>query len=150
MTKTQFRIAVILPAAIAGLAFIADLAGESSLPVPLQEHLDSELAGDITLSQLVILALALPIVGGGLAAFFGMLRFRPHSRSLGIAVSLVSLVLYPLWGPTVEPGLATALRELSSLLYGAVIAISYFPPVSDWFDEKRQLTPKSEDVTVIE
>ena len=144
MTKRRFRIAVILPAVVAGLALIADLAGESSLPVPLQEHLDNELEGAFTASQWIIIALALPIVAGWLASFFGMLSFRPHSRSLSIAVALVSLVLYPLWGPTVEPGLTTALTELSSMLYGAVVAISYYPPVSNWFDDKPQAAPTSE------
>ena len=144
MTKTRFRIAVVLPAVVAVLAFITDLAGESGLPVPLQEHLDNELEGDFTASQWIIIALALPIVAGWLASFFGMLRFRPHSRSLSIAVSLVSLVLYPLWGPTVEPGLTTALTELSSMLYGAFVAISYCPPVSNWFDDTLQPAPTSE------
>jgi hypothetical protein len=143
MTKTQFRIAVVLPVVVECLALVASLAGESSLPPLLQEHLDQDLEGDLTAADWVVIALALPLLAGFLASFIGMLRFRPHSRSLSVAVTLVALVFFPLYGPTVEPGLATALNYLSSMLYGAVIAISYHPPVSGWFQDKARLAQAS-------
>jgi hypothetical protein len=121
---------------VAVLAMVASCAGESGLPAPLRQHLEQELEREITGTDWLAFALAFPIVAAGLASFFGMLKFRPHSRSLSIAASLAALLFQPLLGSTVEPGIATALWYLSHMLYGAVLGISYCPPVSIWFDEK--------------
>jgi hypothetical protein len=136
MTKRRFRIAVVVPTVLGLLAVVAAFAGESSLPVLLQEHLDQEIDRDFTTTEWIALGLALPILAGALASFIGMLTFQRYSRPLSIGVSLVAVVTLPLFGPTVEPGIATALNLLSSMLYGAVIAISYYPPVSNWFEDK--------------
>ena len=103
MTKRQFRIAVVLPVVLTVLAVVASCVGESSLPPPLQEHLRQERDAELTVADWVLIALALPLLAGYVAAFVGLLKFRPHSGSLNIVMSAVGLIALPLAGPTVEP-----------------------------------------------
>ena len=137
MTKRRFRIAVVLPVVLTVLAVVASFVGESALPPPLQDHLRQQRDAELTAADWVLIALALPFLASYVASFVGLLKFRPHSRSLNIVVSAVGLIVLPLAGPTVEPGIATALLHASSMLYGAVLASAYHRPVAVWFHDRR-------------
>ena len=119
------------------LGAVAAWIGEAALPTQLQMYLEQQRSAEteMTAAEWTVLGLALPLLAASIASFVGMLKFRRHSRSLSVAASLVALATLPLFGPTVEPGIATVLYHLSSTLYGAVMAISYLPPVSGWFQD---------------
>ena len=136
MTKRRFRIAVVLPAVLTALAVVASCVGETSLPPPLQEHLRQQRNAEFAVVDWVLVALALPLLAAYIAAFVGLLKFRPHSRSLNLVMSAVGLIALPLAGPTVETGITTSLLHASSMLYGAVLAIAYQRPVADWFQDR--------------
>lgn len=133
MTRNQFRSLVVLSMALALLASTESCLGQSGLPAPLREHLEHQRETDLTRTEWIVVAIALPVFVAGIASFVGMLRFSRRSRPLAIATTAVAVALLPLTGPTVEPGTATALFHASSMLYGAVLALAYCSPAANWF-----------------
>ena len=81
--------------------------------------------------------LGVPVVIAGLASWIAMFRFRWWSRPVVIGTSVAASILLAFAGPTVEPGLATALNYASSMLFGAVLAMAYCSPAALWIDASR-------------
>jgi hypothetical protein len=71
--------------------------------------------------------------GCTLAAIFGLYLFKPWSRGFAVTVTLLSLVFYPLQGAEVKSGWSWLLLDLSSTLWGAVLAMSYVSSLSHRF-----------------
>jgi hypothetical protein len=71
--------------------------------------------------------------GCTLAAIAGLYMFKPWARGFALAVTLLSLVFYPLQGAEVKSGWALLLLDVSSALWGAVLAISYVSSLSHRF-----------------
>jgi hypothetical protein len=115
---------------------VASFTGESSLPAPLQDHLQQQRGVEPTTMDWMLIIVGIPNVVAGMASFIGMLRFAPWARPLAVGTSAMALVGLAFFGPTVEPGIATALYHLSSMSFGAVVAVAYFSPtVSTWFED---------------
>lgn len=77
--------------------------------------------------------LVLITFGGFVTATVGLYLFQPWSRGLAIAMTALSLLSYPLLGVAIQSGWAQLLLECSSMLWGAVIAMSYVSSVSHRF-----------------
>jgi hypothetical protein len=119
--------------ALAALSLTASCVGESGLPTPLQEHLEHQRNTEPSALDWALLAVGVPLITAGMMSFVGMLRFRGWSRPLAVATSAISIFLLPLFGPTVEPSISTALNYASSMLFGAVLALAYYSPAAIWF-----------------
>ena len=142
MTRTRFRIALWASMIVGMSGVVASFAGESGLPEPLRQHLEERRYAELSAIDWVLFGVGLPLIVVGLAAFIGMLRFAPWSRPLWIGVSAVGLLTLPLLGPTVEPGLTTALFHASSMSSGAIAAVAYCSPTaSAWFAGSRPNKP---------
>jgi len=142
MTKTQFRAALWLSMLIAISGLVASFIGESSLPLPLQQHLEQRRNADFSWMDVVFLVTGLPLIVGWVASFVGLLRFTPWSRPLWIGVFAVSVLTLPFFGPTVEPALSTALGYMSNMSSAALVAVAYCSPtVSKWFESPQRSAP---------
>jgi hypothetical protein len=142
MTKTQFKTALWASMLVGMLGLVASFAGESGLPEPLRQHLEERRNAELSAIDWVLFGVGLPLIVVEVAAFIGMLRFAPWSRPLWIGVSVVGLLTLPLLGPTVEPGLTTALFHVSSMSSGAIAAVAYSSPTaSAWFAGSRPNQP---------
>ena len=136
MTKTRFRAVVALSIALGFLGGIASLFFESTLPPPLREYLEREQNAEVTAMDFVLLLIWIPLLVAIIASYVGMLRFARWSRPLALATSALGVLALPLFGPTVEPGIVTAWLHLSSMVYGAVLAVAYCSPtVATWFGD---------------
>lgn len=71
--------------------------------------------------------------GGFVTATVGLYMFQPWSRGLAIVMTLLSLLAYPLLGVSIQSGWAQLLLESSSMLWGAVLAMSYVSSISQRF-----------------
>jgi hypothetical protein len=77
--------------------------------------------------------LTLITFGGTIGAIIGLYQFKPWSRELAVAMTLLQLLFYPLGGVWMQSGWTAMLLDLSSTLWGAVIAISYVSSLSHRF-----------------
>ena len=141
MSKTQFRMAFVLSYALSLLSAATALMAESWMPAPLQEYLERERNAEFSAGDGVLIAVLLPFLMITFVSFVAMLKFWRWSRELAVASSVLGFLLIPFLGPTVEPGISTALNYLSSMLYGAVIALAYFSPAAEWFPSRQTADP---------
>jgi hypothetical protein len=83
----------------------------------------------------VVLSSALVLItfGGIVGSVVGLYQFKPWSRGLAVAMTLLQLLFYPLGGVWLQSGWAAMLVDLSSTLWGAVLAISYVSSLSKLF-----------------
>lgn len=141
MSKTQFRMAFVLSYALSLLSVATASMAESWMPAPLQQYLESERNAEFSAGDGVLIAILLPFLTITFVSFIAMLNFWRWSRELAVASTVLGMVLIPFLGPTVEPGIATALNYLSSMLYGAAIALAYFSPAAAWFQSRQAADP---------
>jgi hypothetical protein len=153
ITKNQFRATVMLSMALGIVGVTTFFIGQGRLPAPLREYLETTNSAEPTALGWALFATAIPIITGGIASFVGMLRFKPWSRPLAVATWVTSILMLPLFGPTVEPGITTALYQASSVLFGGVISLAYFSPVATWFrvqpPSNKPLQPPSDADSLI-
>lgn len=92
----------------------------------------------LLLSSLLVLI----TFGGIVGAIVGLFQFRPWSRGLAVSMTLLQLLFYPLGGVWIQSGWASLLIDLSSTLWGAVIAISYVSSLSALFEAPPGKSPQ--------
>jgi hypothetical protein len=77
------------------------------------------------------------VIGGFAVAWIvgliGLFYIKPWARSLSLYSTLAGFLLFPLSGPSLYSGIELALADGASILWGAILAISYFSPVSERF-----------------
>ncbi|ATR79065.1 hypothetical protein [Moraxella osloensis] len=77
------------------------------------------------------------VIGGfaavALAGLIGLFYFKRWARSLSLYSTLAGYLFAPLIGSSLYSGLELALSDGSSVLWGAILALSYFSPVSQRF-----------------
>ncbi|MBJ7575460.1 hypothetical protein [Luteimonas sp. MC1828] len=77
------------------------------------------------------------IMGGFLLAWLaglaGLFFFKTWARSLSLCSTLASFLISSYMGASLYGALENALFEASSIIWGAILALSYFSPVSDRF-----------------
>ena len=63
----------------------------------------------------------------------GLLFFKRWARMLSLYTTVLGFSLYPFFGLTLASGWASALSELSTTIWGAVLAIAYYSSLSERF-----------------
>jgi len=91
----------------------------------------------VVLSSLLVLI----TFGGIVGSIIGLFQFKPWSRGLAVTMTLLQLLFYPLGGVWVQSGWSALLLDLSSTLWGAVLAISYVSSISKLFEPRRSMEP---------
>lgn len=70
-----------------------------------------------------------------LAGLIGLFFFKRWARSLSLAQTFLGLAISFFLGPTLFSSLHLSLLETSILLWGVILALAYFSPVSARFDQ---------------
>jgi hypothetical protein len=91
----------------------------------------------VVLSSLLVLI----TFGGIVGSIVGLFQFKPWSRGLAVAMTLLQLLFYPIGGVWVQSGWSALFLDLSSTLWGAVLAISYVSSISKLFEPRRPIEP---------
>ena len=107
----------------------------NGLPVDLLDYVRAQNASQSTLLDVI----ALLYIGGFFASMYGLYQFRPWSRTLFLALLVLSAV--PLTGPVVMAPIGAFLNDMTSILAGALIAIAYWSPVKTRFRVETPAVP---------
>jgi hypothetical protein len=82
--------------------------------------------------------IAVGVIGAFAAAwltgFVGLFFFKSWARSLSLYSTLAWFFIYPFVGTSLYSGLEASLFEVSTMVWGAILALSYFSPVSCRFE----------------
>ena len=132
-----FRGFIVLGVLLSVLGAAVDLLVPGSVPAELAEAYASvsaiEDATLISLAGLSVFALALAIVG--IVALIGLYFFKRWGRRLSLAITVISVLIYPALGPAVYSGWALMLTVSSVMLWGAVLAMAYFSVLQSRFEQ---------------
>lgn len=134
MTSTQFR-ALLVFSVVTGLAaaFI-DALFPALLPEALSAAWEKDPPFDPTPEYLWLwIAVLVPWLVASTVSTIGLFFFRHWARPLALVVATLGLAISPLFGPGLSSGWSNALLEASFLSWGAVLALSYFSPLSERF-----------------
>jgi hypothetical protein len=85
----------------------------------------------------IVLAVALPLLAAAVAGVIGLYRFERWGRTLSLYMTGVSPILNLLIGPTLSTALENMFFETSMLLWGAILALSYYSALSSRFNVNR-------------
>ncbi|MCK4207587.1 hypothetical protein J3U99_22830 [Brucella pituitosa] len=133
MTKTRFRLLILFY--VVSLAAVA--VDAQYFPAQVSEELSAAYAREVvqplvfspavflTLSAIALVAIIVPPV----ALFF----FRKWGRWFGLCATVAMLVAVPFLGPSLTSGFGTAVSQLSAMLWGSILTLAYFSPVSSDF-----------------
>jgi|GEM_PF-1100410 len=73
------------------------------------------------------------IFATSIVGIFGLFMFKPWARPLNVVLAFSSFIVWPLLGYNLTSGWSQAFADFSGILWGAVIAMAYFSPVSERF-----------------
>ena len=137
MSTAQFRYLLIASLALGVAGGFFDTIFPSAVPeVLMQAH---EYYTDNLSTSMAVYSIIIAIVGliGYIAAFIGLFTFRPWAPNVAVFSTVLLILASPAMGASVFSGWAYALTELSSTLWGIVLAVVYFSPIKDKFTTSR-------------
>ena len=133
MSAVTFFRAMLLGSVVTGLAgSFVDVVFPSLVPQSLSAAFDAlpETPPSAVFGASVLI---LVTFGGTVAAIVGLYHFQSWSRPLALTMSLLSLLFFPLLGASIASGWSSLLLEISTTLWGAVLAMSYVSSLSERF-----------------
>jgi hypothetical protein len=133
-----FRALIIASVVTGLLGGLLDLIFPNLVPESLSKAFD-ELPGPPMLALVSAGTLVLVTFGGIVAATVGLYLFQPWARPLAVWMTLLGLLFHPLLGVSLQSGFAQLLLDLSSLLWGGVIAMSFVSSLSVRFAPAKPL-----------
>jgi hypothetical protein len=135
MTPLIFRRLILTWWGFAIFGVAATLATERYLlPAELLNYLDSQEAVEPTAFDGVALAAGFAAALALIIGSVGLYKFRPWGKWLFLWSNVISLLISPLYGPTIQAGIASSFWHLDSLLTGGIIFSMYLPPIDQLFD----------------
>jgi len=97
-----------------------------------------QMFGLIESYPLISLAILLPWLVGAFAGVVGVFLFKLWGRALSLYSTVLSFFIAPFLGPVAYSGLSNALDEASITLWGVVLALAYFSPISERFKTENR------------
>ena len=142
MTPLIFRRLILIWWGFAVFGVAATIATERYLlPPELLNYLHSQEAVEPTAFDEVALAAGFAAALALIIASVGLYKFRPWGRWLFLWSNVVSLLICPLYGPTIQSGIASSFWYLDSLLTGGIIFSMYLPPIDQLFESVAEDVP---------
>ncbi|MDB5746734.1 MAG: hypothetical protein JWP72_1582 [Massilia sp.] len=137
MTPGTFRLLIILQtvsvlaATLAGLFFSDD-----AFSLRLRSAYDAESTPLAALPPWLLLSMGAALFIATAATTIGMWLFRRWARTLSLWLSVLLLPLTLLAGPILEAPFESMFNDLSMVLFGAMMAVAYFSPLSARFEAR--------------
>jgi len=98
----------------------------------LSKHLEA-------LSVLLVPFIALIISG-----YIGLFFFKRWARTISLITTFVGLAVAPFFGPQLSSAIAGPMFYASSIVWGAILAIAYYSPLSSRFGANNSFNPTAE------
>jgi hypothetical protein len=132
MTESRYKGLLYLYIVLCGAMILAMLfpSYSSELSAAYDAEPESVLMSNWWVAVGLLVAILIPNMMGLLGLFY----FKRWARSLSLWSTVAAFVLYPFLGPSLMSGLESAFVEAASAVWGAVLALSYYSPVSAKFE----------------
>jgi len=130
MTKARFRILILLYVASLAATGIEELYFPAQFSEELAAAYSTESLPPFALNPTIFLPLAAALSSAIIVPPAAMFYFRKWGRSFGTCATVAMLVALPFLGPSLSSGFGTSVSQLSAILWGAILALAYFSPLS--------------------
>ncbi len=132
MTQKSFRALILLYIAL-GVASIAAAFLPTGYSQELTDAVDNEPMSALLENLWLMFGLVVPLLLAAFAGMYGLFMFKRWGRWLSLYSTLAGLIVFPLFGPSLQGGIESALYEASTMVWGAILALSYYSAVSGSF-----------------
>jgi hypothetical protein len=136
-SKTLLRTLIVAEIALGIISIVVSLVTESSLPEPLRAFLEVDSEADVTAQEMVLLAVAIPLIGLLLVSSIGLFFFWRPARILYLITMIVGLLLTPFFGPYVDAGWGTMFEDAAVIISGVILALVYFSPLKGSYEKPK-------------
>jgi hypothetical protein len=92
-------------------------------------------------NEWLTLAVALSLLAAMITGLIGLYFFKRWGRSVSLYSTILGLIMYLFSGPEIYSALESVLFEVSSLLWGAILALAYYSPVASRLGSKNSFKP---------
>jgi hypothetical protein len=133
VTTFRFRLLLSLYIAVSAAAIVAPYIAPGALSPAIQAALDNEPTPFLSTYPALALALILPAAIAVCAGTLGLFLFKPWARTFSLVGTIAVIPAFFFFGVSVYSGLEMALVDVSAMLWGAVLAMAYYSPVSSRF-----------------
>jgi hypothetical protein len=133
-TPTLFRTLLVSSFLLGFIPLVPMALGIELLSPAWEAVREAELEAASATTTIAVLLLALPALGLAVASTIGLFFFKRWARPMALVATALTLVLLLLAGMDAYSGLETMLDYLSSMLWGACLAMAYWSPLSGNFD----------------
>ncbi|MBW3622884.1 MAG: hypothetical protein KY468_05675 [Armatimonadetes bacterium] len=113
----------------AGLGY----ATEPLLPPELKGYLDRQADILWSVRDTVITIGSLIYLGWAVIVYVGLFLFKSWAKSLYLPMLVIEILLTPLFGPTIDMGIASIFYDASMIIEGILVATVYIHPISSRF-----------------
>lgn len=129
-----FRLLVVLSVVLGFATVGVDLLLTDLIPPELTKAIEKEsMLGVMETHPFISLAILLPWIIAAFVGLIGIFLFKRWGRTLSLYSTALGFIIVPFLGPSASSGLSYALDEASFTLWGAVLALAYFSPISELF-----------------
>lgn len=136
MTPLRFRLLLSLYTLLCLGQLVAAWFSSALMSPAIQAAADDEaswLSTNLPLAFIVFVPLAVATLAG----LAGMFLFKPWARRFSLYATLAGLCVMPFLGTSVMSWLDSILWECASLVWGAILALAYYSPLSSRFADAR-------------
>ena len=133
MTPTQFRTLLIAAVALGLLGAFVDVLFPTLVEEAFQQAQQTVDEKTSRTRLLVTVAVAIPVLVVYLVSLFGLFKFRSWAPRVSIAGTLLTVLVWPLFGTMAMSGLSLAISYFASYLWGAVLLAAYTPTIRQHF-----------------
>lgn len=129
-----FRILLLASPLLGIAAGTVDIVIPSLIPQELsdaQAKLETGIWDSADWGSVALLLLAGVVLGVlGVSGLIGLFLFRPWGRTISVIGTGLALPVYLVLGPVLQSSWSYLLQEISMLLWGGLLALAYFSPLS--------------------
>ena len=129
---------ILLYAALIAATIVAGVAS-IGIPEALMEVYENEPLPVLFDNLYLVSAVVLPLCVAAVLGIWGLYMFKTWGPPLSLGSTIAGMALYPFLGASVYGGIETALSEASTILWGAILAASYWSPVAARFSTSRPI-----------
>ena len=132
-TPQLFRAMMLASLGLSILAFVIDITVPALVPEIVRFAEEQYWNGSSTAGLVFRITLLVVYVVASLVAFVGLYQFKPWARTANLVLAALMILVAPAMGHVVLSGLAQGFGEIALFLWGAVLALAYFSPISERF-----------------
>jgi urea transporter len=137
ITPSVFRKFLLLSIILGVIGILLDIMLPSLIPAPLYQAQEEVEQSVSSTEFIVLLLISIPLIIVNLISVIGLFCFRPWAPRLAIIATLLSFMIYPLLGYSLSSGWALALTDLSTMLWGVVLTLTYYSPIRKRFARRK-------------